>query len=206
MKKRKQLIAASALALLLAACSGEEQKPPQVETPTEQEESLLSLSEREQLSKLILDKDTLAYALNYVGKPVSDFALFNIAGDTVKPSDFKGQDFLMEFALTTCPACQSLQPTLMELDVPVLQVFDTDEQANVEAFAAEFNVGEEGQKNMLFGDPRKNLSKLYNLQFVPTIFFVNAEGIIRFVSVGAEPKENLEAYMNFAFKTDKEES
>jgi peroxiredoxin len=122
-----------------------------------------------------------------------DFTLDTLQGEAVKLSDLRGKIVVLNFWTTWCPPCRAETPALetsygsyKEADVIILGVNLTNEDSlqEVEAFVQEF-----GLTYPILLDRDGTVGLLYQLNGLPTTFFINREGVIRTVVVGGPMSE-----------------
>ncbi|HEY9048239.1 MAG TPA: redoxin domain-containing protein [Ohtaekwangia sp.] len=134
-------------------------------------------------------------------KPAPSFQLKDMHGNTVSLSDYKGKIVVIDFWATWCVPCLQSFPAFQltvdkyKNDPNVVFLFiDTREKSeNAEARITKlleekkytFKVildekGEDGAQNVTY--------KKYGLIGVPTKYVIDGEGIIRFESIGYDPR------------------
>lgn len=140
-----------------------------------------------------------------IGSPVSsspspregfyapDFTLDTLTGDQIQLSGLRGKIVVVNFWTTWCPPCRAETPALemayktyKDADVVVLGVNLTDQDSlkDVQSFVQEF-----GLTYPILLDHDGAISLLYQLNGLPTTFFMNRQGVIRTVIVGGPMSE-----------------
>jgi len=222
---KKLLIGIFASALLLTACSNEkpsedinkEETQEQVaveegakEEATEGTKETAEATEDKPVKELNLDLEKLypqedfrKYAESFIGTKAPDFTLTNLNGDSVSLSDYRGQNVIIELAQTTCPICTATQPIIdnykqSQDDVVVLQLFATEKKDAVERFLKETN--STTNDYVLTGDKANKVFQNYKVQFVPTFLFVDKNGFVAFVHIGAMEADMLDMFTQLAFE------
>jgi peroxiredoxin len=129
-----------------------------------------------------------------VGYPAPDFQLKDYQGNLVNLSDFKGKPILINFWATWCPPCQIEMPGIAEIyrqyqkdDLVVLGVNDREEASTVKKY-----VEAAGYSWQMLLDHDGNLKVNYQVVGLPTTFFIDRSGVIRFIEVGGLDKQGLE--------------
>lgn len=133
-----------------------------------------------------------------VGKKAPDFELPNADGESVSLSDFNGSPIMINFWYTGCPPCRG--------EMPLFQQVYSEMQGNGLVILA-INVGESSgtvrqflESNNLYPllntvlfDSYGAVLKKYRIQYYPTTFFVDRDGIIQEKVIGAfQSKEAIE--------------
>jgi len=133
------------------------------------------------------------------GNLAPNFQLNNLNGKIVSLGDLRGKPVLINFWATRCPPCVSEMPYLQEI---------YDEWPETELMLLAVNVGESSAKVKEFMqnynlslpvllDTKQDVARRYNIQYIPTTFFIDKEGIIQAAKVGAFPnKEAIEGGLN----------
>lgn len=133
-----------------------------------------------------------------VGQAAPDLTLARLDGGQVRLSELRGKVVLLNFWSTTCPPCRAEMPDLDSVYAEVkdkggvvLAIDQREAPDTVSRFVAElrltFPVGI---------DSDGSLFSLYGVQFLPTSFVVDKNGIIRYMKVGQMEKEAIRAYFS----------
>lgn len=130
-----------------------------------------------------------------VGNLAPNFQLNNLDGKLVSLDDLRGKSVLINFWATWCPPCVSEMPYLQEI---------YNEWSETELMLLAVNIGESSTKIKAFMqsrdlslpvllDTKEDIAQSYNIRYIPTTFFIDKQGIIQAVNVGAFPnKEAIE--------------
>ena len=117
-----------------------------------------------------------------------DFTLETLEGERITLSDLRGKVILLNFWATWCPPCRSEMPAFQEAYADyeeegfmILAVNATrqDKPESVGAFITEY-----GLSFPIVLDVEGEANQLYQVQSLPTSFFIDQEGIIQEVVVG----------------------
>ncbi len=120
-----------------------------------------------------------------VGQEAPDFELTTLSGNVIRLSQFRGQPAVISFGATWCPDCRKEASSLQRLheDYPELKVLlvDSEEDAGtVQAFADEF-----GLTCTIALDDDGKVSKSYRIYAIPSVFFLDGQGVIQARFIGA---------------------
>jgi peroxiredoxin len=122
------------------------------------------------------------------GNPAPDFALKDLAGTTVKLSDFRGKVVVLNFWATWCPPCRQEIPSMMRLnqamagkDFQMLAV--SIDEGGKDAVAGFFR--KSGMALPALLDTDQAVGKRYGLTGVPETFVIDKKGVILKKVVGA---------------------
>ncbi len=118
-----------------------------------------------------------------------DFSLKTIDNTTVKLSDYRGKVVFLNFWATWCPPCRMELPSMEKLyenlktqPFVILAVnVDESDPANVKNFVNSMNL----TFPVLVDDG--SVSKLYNVNAIPTTFIIRKDGTIDAIVNGARP-------------------
>ena len=124
-----------------------------------------------------------------VGKLAPDFKLQSLDGQTVSLGDFRGKPVLLNFWATWCPPCRFEMPFLQE-------IFENKEWSGKGLVILTIDIGENPSRVKEFMenydlsfpvllDTDQNLALEYNIRAIPTTFFIDKDGIIQDIKVGA---------------------
>ena len=117
-----------------------------------------------------------------------DFTLETLEGENITLSDLRGKMVLLNFWATWCPPCRSEMPAFQKAYIDyeeegfvILAVNATrqDKLESVGAFITEY-----GLSFPIVLDVEGNANQLYQVQSLPTSFFIDKEGMIQEVVVG----------------------
>ncbi len=126
-----------------------------------------------------------------VGHPAPSWSLTTPQGDQVALADFQGRPLLLNFWAVWCPPCRAEMPLLAQAasqypNLAVLAVDVGDSAADVTAF-----LQSQGLTLPVALDENGQVANRYHVQGLPTSFFLDAQGIVRFIHIGALDKATL---------------
>ncbi len=130
-----------------------------------------------------------------VGRPAPDFSLKDLDGNTVRLRDLRGQVVFLNFWATWCPPCREEMPEIQKIHerygdqgVTVIGI-DLDETvAEVRDYT------EAGGFTWTFViDTTGSVARDYRVDVIPTSFFIDSEGTIRSIALGAMSEAQIEA-------------
>ncbi len=129
-----------------------------------------------------------------VGEIAPDFTLFDLDGNELSLSDFRGKVVFINFWATWCPPCRAEMPEIESIyqdykdkDVVVIGVDILETEELVREFV------QRGGYNWIFViDLTGEVAANYNIQAIPTSFFIDREGVIRAINIGAMTKRAME--------------
>lgn len=119
------------------------------------------------------------------GAPAPDFSLTARGGAPASPSAYAGKVVLLDFWATWCQPCRASFPEYQSLlasygeRVAVVGISEDDEQDGIERFAEET-----GALFPLAWDADKSVAQRYQISSMPTLFIIDASGLVRFVHAG----------------------
>lgn len=124
-----------------------------------------------------------------VGKLAPVFKFINPGGEKISLSDFRGSSVVLNFWATWCGPCK--------FEMPLIQALAHDEEKAAKGLVLlTINGGESADtvaKFMIeYGfsfpvllDTQRGITRAYNVRGIPTTFFIDKDGIIRDIKVGA---------------------
>jgi thiol-disulfide isomerase/thioredoxin len=122
-----------------------------------------------------------------IGKLAPDFKLNGLDGPEVSLASFRGRPVLLNFWATWCGPCQMEMPMLQEIyqkwagkGLVLLAVNLQEDPASVREF-----VEDAGYTFPVLLAPGNEVPLAYNIRGIPTTFFVDADGVIRDIKIGA---------------------
>lgn len=129
------------------------------------------------------------------GFSAPDFSLQDASGEIVTLSSLRGQPILLNIWASWCTPCRAEMPAMQRIyesyqdqGFTILAVNAThqDQIPNAIGFAKEL-----GLSFPILFDLQGNVSNLYQVQALPTSFFIDSQGIIQEVVVGGPMAEAL---------------
>lgn len=130
-----------------------------------------------------------------VGAVAPDFALQDLDGETVRLSDLRGQTVLVNFWATWCGPCRDEMPAIQARyndrgDFAVLAVDFGENAQQVQNFLTEIQV-----ELPVLLDQDGSVQDLYRVRGYPSSFFVDGDGVIRFLHIGQMSEADLESFL-----------
>src|SRR5260370_31615623 len=123
-----------------------------------------------------------------VGDAAPNFTLKTLDGKQVSLSDYRGKPVLLNFWYSSCPGCLAEIPGMQRFyaaqqaagkDFVILGVNSVDDAQTAQQFVQQYGI----TYTPVFDDNQR-VATLYNLNATPTSYFIDRQGIIRFVQVG----------------------
>lgn len=122
-----------------------------------------------------------------LGHPAPDLVVATPGGGSVRLSDLRGRPVLVNFWASWCGPCRSEMPAMQRLyerwqpeGFTILAVNQGEPEATAVAFAQSL-----GLTFPLALDTDYAVSDLYAVRSLPTSFFIDREGVIRSIVIGA---------------------
>ena len=128
-----------------------------------------------------------------VGKLAPDFKFGNSEGESISLSDLHGNLVMLNFWATWCNPCK--------VEIPLIQELSQDEEMSDRGLVLlTVNSGESADKVRRFMiehglsftvllDTKNSIVRAYNVRAIPTTFFIDKDGIIRDIKLGAFSSE-----------------
>ena len=124
-----------------------------------------------------------------VGNLAPNFQFQNPDGQTVALSDLQGRPVMLNFWATWCGPCRIEMPFIQEVfedkvwsdqGLILLTVNGGESPAKVERF-----MRDNSHSFPVLIDGKSNVSRAYNVRGIPTTFFIDKDGIIQDIKIGA---------------------
>ncbi|PYZ97791.1 alkyl hydroperoxide reductase [Alteribacter lacisalsi] len=132
------------------------------------------------------------------GNMAPDFTLETLSGEKISLSDYRGEKVMVNFWATWCPPCRAEMPDMeeiySEMDVEILAVNLTETEpdiSHVQSFSEDFSLS-----FPILLDESIEVAGLYNIQPIPTSYFVDSEGKIHSASFGPMNHEMIRERFN----------
>jgi cytochrome c biogenesis protein CcmG/thiol:disulfide interchange protein DsbE len=151
--------------------------------------SQIKLGSSPDASTVVVGRDPLMDA------PAPDISLATVDGRTVALSDYRGRPVIVNFWASTCLPCREEFPLLAAArtkyqaeGLEIFGVIHDDSAQAAAAFAASYHA-----EWPLLVDPDDTAWRAYHLAFIPVSYFIDRAGIVRAVSYGPPPQDNIDA-------------
>jgi thiol-disulfide isomerase/thioredoxin len=130
-----------------------------------------------------------------IGEPAPDFALETLDGSTLALADLRGRPVIINLWASWCPPCRGELPDLETLareygdrGLVVLGVNLQEDRASVQRYADAL-----GLTFTIALDRQGAVANRYNLNALPTSYFVDRAGTVRDVNIGPLTERGLRA-------------
>lgn len=146
------------------------------------------------ITRVPTETEVVARIAARVNFQAPDFVLTTTDAKSVALSDYRGKVVLINFWAAWCPPCRTEMPDLRDAAVAhsdnfvVLAINNGESAETAENFARLFNL----QFPILL-DSDGAVARKYNVQGLPTSFFVDRAGIVRAATMGAMSRAYIEA-------------
>jgi peroxiredoxin len=134
-----------------------------------------------------------------VGDPAPYFTLFTLDGQKVSLEQFKGRPVILNFWASWCEPCGMEMPFLQTnfkkfegagLMVLGINASERDSRQDVERFLEEHPV----TFPILLEGEGSGVSKSYGIHGLPASYFIDTDGILRRIQIGAMLPDDIERY------------
>jgi peroxiredoxin len=131
------------------------------------------------------------------GMAAPDFTLTSLDGEELSLSDYAGRPVLVNFWASWCPPCRDEFPALV-------RAYETHAADGLEILGVTYNdqpdlarefVDESGAEWPILSDPDHLAWDAYSPVGPPTSYFIDADGIVQKVHIGAVNDEQLTSYL-----------
>lgn len=125
-----------------------------------------------------------------------EFELADLAGNMVRLQDFRGQAVVVNYWATWCGPCVREMPMFQKYheqyseNVVIIGVDQEESAEVVKTFLQDFDLD-----YLILLDEKAGASKAYQVMVLPTTFFIDQEGILRFQHVGFMNEDQFRAYL-----------
>jgi thiol-disulfide isomerase/thioredoxin len=142
--------------------------------------------EKERLNKLLKGKYADVFPDLSIGKPVPEIVAKDVSGKDVKLTELRGKVVVLDFWATWCPHCRALIPEQRQMierlkNKPFALVgisMDDKKEALVKFLAKE-----EMSWPQWWVGGHSDLAEDWNIEYFPTVYVIDARGLIRNVGV-----------------------
>jgi peroxiredoxin len=125
-----------------------------------------------------------------VGKQAPDFTLGTMAGTEMTLSELRGTPVVLNFWDTICPPCQNQLVYLEQAaiqsggEITIIAVDIGDPLSRIKQFFGDYKL-----HFTVALDTNAQVSYKYNVRYTPTTFFIDSNGVIRAIKIGASETE-----------------
>jgi len=134
-----------------------------------------------------------------VGNLAPDFQFYDSEGDLVSLSDLRGRPIILNFWATWCGPCVYEMPYIQQVHeeqsdkgLVLLAINMGGTSSQVEEFLQSHDLS-----LPVLLDAKRDVAARYNIRYIPTTFFVDKDGTIQAVKVGAFlNREAMEDYLD----------
>lgn len=145
----------------------------------------------------VVPLDSELAELPAAGSRAPDFALLDLAGDTIRLSDFNNRPVILNFWATWCGPCRVEMPELEQAGIDyadeglaVLLINQQESPERVRAFAEQL-----GLTAPTLLDSETQVGRAYGAFFLPSTVFVGPDGVVTAVHRGIISRSQLDSYL-----------
>ncbi|MBO8170642.1 MAG: thiol-disulfide oxidoreductase ResA [Bacillaceae bacterium] len=120
------------------------------------------------------------------GAKAPDFVLPELRGGTIQLSDLKGKGVVLNFWGSWCPPCVEEMPALnrayhkyQDDGVEIIGINISESKVAVSSFVQRLNLD-----FPILLDQKREITNLYEIDPIPTTFFIDKDGIIQKIVIG----------------------
>ena len=129
-----------------------------------------------------------------VGFLAPDLTLTSLDGNSIKFSDLRGKNIIINYWVTWCAPCKDELPALDKISRDYqnknLVVISVNGINQDQIDAVHELVDELGLTHQIALDEDQSFWETYLVHFLPTSFFIDSDGIIRYIQLGSSSEEN----------------
>lgn len=190
------LVAISSV-LTFVGCSSETTKPNTdntiVDTDNAQKGEIAANSQ-EDIERLIKevyhdDPSWVGDVLELIGQVAPEFEFTDADGETKHLSDFKGTPIILDIMTTSCPTCVEVHEHIVAYksssEIPVISISYDETREMLDASDFPYDTKDIMTTN-------DDLVELYQMDYAPSLFYIDADGIVRFPLVGSTDLETIQ--------------
>lgn len=132
-----------------------------------------------------------------INAPAPDFELKSLTGEKKHLADYQGKVVVLNFWATWCGPCKDEMPFFQEIyerygsEIAVLAVNNQETVDKVSPFVEELGLTYE-----ILMDNDGSVATQYQVIGFPTTYFIDPNGIIKFLHVGVLTEEQLDGYLD----------
>ena len=129
------------------------------------------------------------------GSLANDFALENLKGEQVRLSDLRGKVVVVDFWATWCVPCIEEMPSFQQFQkqYPDFVMLGIDQKESVDQVSSFLNG--KGINYQILMDYNAKVAGSYKVFMLPTTFFIDKDGMIRFRHYGIMTPDQLGYYL-----------
>jgi len=141
--------------------------------------------------------DLQARSMSLIDYAAPHFELSDMNGERVTLADYAGQPLFLNFWQTTCAPCVRELPAFAEFDAEqeqaaVLAINFDETSQDIRRFFEENDIS--GVPVAL--DPDSGVRRSYGVEFIPTTFVIDGDGVVRFIKLGELTYDEMGDYLD----------